>query len=223
MRATQQLPVLYANCFVLLLSVCLCAGQTGKVEKLGPATDSSLSEAVKNTLEPAGYRVTLDDGSVACEVWLHKAVPARQKQEAANVLYPGLAESTLVGVISFTHAAADYRGQPVKPGFYTLRYELLPDDGNHLGAAPNRDFVLLVPAPADQDPNALFKFDELVNLSRKATGTRHPAPFSLVAASGTAASVHRDEEEHWIFSAVMKSASGEDLPFAMVVKGSAPQ
>jgi hypothetical protein len=209
--------------FFLLLNVCLCTGQTGKVEKLGPATDSSLSEAVKGALEPAGYRVTLDDGSVAGDIWFRKAVPIQAKKDTANVLYPELGESTLVGIISFPRAAADYRGQPIKPGVYTLRYELLPEDGNHLGVAPNRDFVLLVPTAFDADPNAAFKFDELVNLSRKATATRHPAPLSLATAGGAAAAVNRDDEDHWIFSTVLKSASGTDLPLALVVKGTAPQ
>jgi hypothetical protein len=209
--------------FFLLLNVCLCPGQTGKVEKLGPATDSNISEAVRSVLEPAGYRATLDDGSVAGDIWLRKAVPTQAKKDTANVLYPELGESTLVGVISFPRAAADYRGQPIQPGVYTLRYELLPEDGNHLGVAPNRDFVLLVPAASDPDPNAAFKFDELVNLSRKASGTRHPAPLSLAAASGAPTSVKRDDEDHWIFSTVLRSASGADLPFAVVVKGTAPQ
>jgi len=207
----------------LLLNVGFCTGQTGKVEKLGPATESSLSEALKGALEPSGYRVTLDDSSIACEIWLRKAVPTQPKKDTADVLYPELSESTLVGVISFPRAAADYRGQPIKPGVYTLRYELLPADGNHLGVAPNRDFVLLVPAASDADPNASFKFDELVSLSRKAAGTRHPAPLSLATAGGGLAAVKRDDEDHWTFSTVLKSASGADLPFAVVVKGTAPQ
>jgi len=41
--------------------------------------------------------------------------------------------------------------------------------------------------------------------------------------SGRAPAVSKDEEEHWVFSAVIKLASGGDLPFALVVKGTAPQ
>jgi hypothetical protein len=206
----------------LLLSTCLCAGQTGKVEALGLPTDTSIPDSVKSVLETTGHRLVLDDADIACEIWLRKSVPAQLRKDLPNVLYPELAESTLLGVISFPHPATDYRGQAVKPGAYTLRYELIPEDGNHLGVAPNRDFVLLIPVASDPDPNATFKFDELVNLSRKATGTRHPGPLSLVQASN-AEGLTKDAEEHWIFSTVLKLASGKDLPFALVIKGTAPQ
>jgi len=211
-----------AAALFLLLSTCLCIGQTGKVEALGPLTDASAPDSVKSVLETTGHRLVLDDGSIACEIWLRNKTPVQPKKDVPNVLYPLLAESTFIGVISFPHLATDYRGQAIKPGTYTLRYELIPEDGNHLGVTPNRDFVLLVPAASDLDPDATFKFDELVNLSRKATGTRHPGPLSLVQPS-RAAGLTKDEEEHWIFSTVLKLASGKDLPFAVVIKGAAPQ
>jgi hypothetical protein len=207
---------------LLLLSTCLCAAQTGKVETLGPPTDTAIPDSVKNVLVTTGYRIVLGDGSIACDLWLRKDVPVQPKKNAPDVVYPELAESTFVGVVSFPNAATDYRGQAIKPGAYTLRYELMPEDGNHLGAAPNRDFLLLIPVSADPDPSATFKFDDLVNLSCKASGTRHPAPLSLVQPSGANA-LSKDEEEHWIFSAVLKLSSGKDLPIALVVKGTAPQ
>jgi hypothetical protein len=100
----------------------------------------------------------------------------------------------------------------------------MPNDGNHLGAAPNRDFLLLIPAAAYANPNAIFKFQELMALSGGATGTKHPGPLSLIADSGvTAPSVSKDDQDHWIFSASMKLGSGEELPFALVVKGTTQQ
>ncbi len=209
--------------FVRIASLSLAA-QTGKIEPIGPASDSSVAEGVKKVLDPKGYRISLDDGSVACEIWLRNKIPAHPKKDSPGALYSQLAESTLVGIISFPQATTDYRGQNIRKGTYTLRYELIPNDGNHLGVAPNRDFVLLVPAASDENPDATFKFDELVSLSRKATGTKHPGPLSLAQPeSGTAAAVSKDDEDHWIFSAAIKLASGEDLPIALVVKGTAPQ
>lgn len=211
-----------AAALFLLLGSYLCPGQTGKVEALGSPTDTSIPESVKGVLETAGQRLVLDDGSTLCEIWLRKTVPVQAKKDAANVLYPELGESTLIGVLSFPHATTDYRGQAIKAGAYTMRYELIPEDGNHLGVAPNRDFVLLIPAASDPGPSATFKFDELVNSSREATGTRHPAPLSL-AEPGAARGLSKDEEDHWIFSTVLKLESGKDLPIALVVKGTAPQ
>ena len=209
--------------FVSVASLALAA-QTGKIEPIGAVTDSRVAEGVKKVLEPKGYRVSLDDGSVVCEIWLRNKIPAQPKKDSPGALYSQLAESALVGVISFPQATTDYRGQNIPKGAYTLRYELIPNDGNHLGVAPNRDFVLLVPVASDDNPDATFKFDELVSMSRKATGTKHPGPLSLVQPeSGTAAAVSKDDEDHWIFSAGVKLASGEDLPIALVVKGTAPQ
>ena len=209
--------------FVSVASLAL-ATQTGKIEPIGAVTDSRVAEGVKKVLEPKGYRVSLDDGSVVCEIWLRNKIPAQPKKDSPGALYSQLAESALVGVISFPQATTDYRGQNIPKGAYTLRYELIPNDGNHLGVAPNRDFVLLVPAASDDTPYATFKFDELVSLSRKATGTKHPGPLSLVQPeSGTAAAVSKDDEDHWIFSAAIRLASGEDLPIALIVKGTPPQ
>jgi hypothetical protein len=216
--------LLSAAVLVLGLSLC-CAAQQGKIEKLGTLADSSVSETVRQTLDSTGYRVLLDDGSPICELWIRRDIPTQAKKDSEDLLYSELAESTLVGVLHFAKLGSDFRGQTIPAGFYTLRYELIPDDGNHLGVAPNRDFLLLIPAVSDADPKKKFTFEELVELSRKATGTRHPGPLSLVQASnlGTAPSVSKDDQDHWILSGSMKLASGNELPFGLVVKGTAQQ
>jgi hypothetical protein len=141
-----------------------------------------------------------------------------------SVAYPQLADSTLVGVIHFSQAAADFRGHRIPAGFYTLRYELMPN-GNHLGATPNRDFLLVVPAASDGDPGATFKFQELATMSARTTGTKHPSPLRLVQADAepSTPAVSKDDQDHWTFSGGMRLSSGEELPFALVVKGTAQQ
>jgi len=112
----------------------------------------------------------------------------------------------------------------VPAGFYTLRYELIPNDGNHLGVAPSRDFLLMIPVASDSDPSKTLKLQEVIALSRQASGTKHPAPLSMLQPEGgTAAAITKDDEDHYIFSAGIKLASGEDMPFALVVKGTAQQ
>lgn len=207
---------------VLLLSL-VCDAQNSRVESTEALTDGAVPEAVRQSLETKGYRLTLDDSKPACELWLRKRVPVQAKKDA-DVSYPQLAESTLVGVVHFPQTAADFRGQQVPAGFYTLRYALIPDDGNHLGVSPNRDFVLLIPAHSDPDPNATFKFQELVAMSAKTAGTGHPSPLSLPPADKpSVGTVEKDDQDHWIFSAALRLASGEELPFALIVKGTAQQ
>jgi len=202
----------------------LSAAQNGKVESTGPLTDSTVPEQVRQSLNEKGYRLTLDDSKPACELWLRKSIPVPTKRGAEAVAYPPLAESTLVGVVHFFQAAADFRGHQVPAGFYTLRYTLIPDDGNHLGVSPNPDFLLLIPVQSDPDPSVAFKFQELVTMSAKTGGTKHPGPLSLPPADKpSTGTVARDDQDHWIFSASLKLASGEEIPFALIVKGTAQQ
>lgn len=221
MRKTKAL--LATIGLVLLLSL-LAAAQNGKVESTGPLTDSAVPEKVRESLNDKGYRLTLDDPKPACELWLRKSIPAATKKGPEAAAYPQLAESTLVGVVHFFQAAADFRGHQVPAGFYTLRYALIPDDGNHLGVSPNPDFLLLIPAQSDSDPSAAFKFQELVTMSARTGGTKHPSPLSLPPADKpSTGTVARDDQDHWIFSASLKLASGEEIPFALIVKGIAQQ
>jgi hypothetical protein len=100
-----------------------------------------------------------------------------------------------------------------------LRYELQPNDGNHLGTSPTPDFLLLTPPSADSDPERTYSFDQLVDLNRQVTGTKHPAPINLVPADAKAfPSVTTDPDDHTILFFKAKTQSGE-LPLALVVKG----
>jgi hypothetical protein len=200
-----------------------CWAQAGKVEAIGPLTESSVPEAIRQSLNAKGFRVTPDASSPAVEIWYRKEVPAQSKA-GAEAVYDHLTPFVLVGVLHFTKASTDYRGQSMPAGFYTLRAALMPDDGNHLGVAPSRDFLLLVSPSADPGPDVTPKFLDLVALSRQASGTKHPAPLSLVPAEGgIVPGVTKDEEGHVIFTAAIRLSTGEDVPLALIVKGTASQ
>jgi hypothetical protein len=208
---------------VFLIAVS-CWAQAGKIESIGPLTESIVPQAVRAAVSVKGYRFAPDDPSAAIEIWYCKEVPAQPKGTSSGAVYDRLAQSALVGVLHFTKASGDFRGQSVAAGFYTLRAALMPDDGNHLGVAPSRDFLLLVPAAADPGPDAVLKFADLVALSRQASGAKHPAPLSLVPAEGGAApAITKDDEGHIIFTATVHLSSGEELPISLIVKGTAPQ
>lgn len=201
----------------------LALGQSDKVETIGPVAEAFVSDAVRQSLEPKGYRL-IADGAPVAEVWVRSEVPAQPKKEAEGVLYSQLRESEFVGVIHFSGTATDFRGDSVPAGYYTLRYALMPNDGNHMGAAPNRDFLLLIPTKNDADPKATLDFENLVALSRKATGIKHPGPLSLTqAAGGSAARLSKNEEGHSVFSFNLKVAGGWEMPVGLVVKGMAQQ
>jgi hypothetical protein len=208
--------------WLLVLASAAALAADSKVEKVTRPQGSTVSDKIWQVLDPDGYRIVLDDGPL-CEIWLRKSVPASSGKATQDALFPQLAPSTLVGVIHFLKGSTDYKGDPIKPGFYTMRYELLPADGNHLGVAPNPDFVLILPPSADADPDAQLKFQEMVALSRKATGGSHPGPLNLVQADKTLPGISKDDQDHWIFSTNLSLSTGEQLPLGFVVKGTAPQ
>jgi hypothetical protein len=41
--------------------------------------------------------------------------------------------------------------------------------------------------------------------------------------TGSFPTLLKDDEGRWVLSARLKTGSGEDLPFALIVKGTAPQ
>lgn len=209
---------------IILLSLSAIASANGnKLESVGAFSDQSASQSLRDSLEPGGQRVILEDGSAHCDIWLRKALPAGAKTEVQGAIYTDFSESLLIGVISFSKPATDFRGQGIKPGAYTLRYTLHPVDGNHLGISPVRDFLVMIPVSVDQNPDAKYKFEELAKMSTKASETNHPAVISLVAAEGGSPSVKANDHHHIVFSAKIKAASGSETPIAFVVKGIAEQ
>jgi hypothetical protein len=207
---------------VLMMATIALAASPGKVEDAGPLTNPSASAAIKAAVEASGHRLTLYNGSVI-DVWLAKSLSVTQQKDA-NAVYPQIGRSTFVGVISFQRPAQDFRGQPVRPGAYIMRYELLPSDGNHMGVAAQPDFVLLTPLAADTDPKATYDFTKLVEMSASVAGTAHPASFSMVPIEGepTYPALFYTSDGFVAFAAKVKSDSGE-LPIALVVKGVAQQ
>jgi hypothetical protein len=202
--------------FVSMLLATAAAYAAPKVGTLGPCTDAAVPDAVKKVLAPQGYHVTLDDGSTV-DFWPRTQVSTASKgREDATYSF---APSTLIGVIHFEKGTRDYRGNAISSGTYSLRYELQPSDGNHLGTSPTPDFLLLVPPSNDSEPDTAYTFEELVALSRQVTGKKHPAPLNLVSPEAKEfPSVVTDADEHTILSFKLKSQSGE-LPVALVIKG----
>jgi hypothetical protein len=115
--------------------------------------------------------------------------------------------------------ARDARGTAISAGTYNLRYELQPNDGNHLGTSPTPDFLLLVPAAADTNPAQTYSFEQAIQLSEQVTGKRHPGVLNLVPADvKQLPSVITDANNHTVLFFKVRTQSGE-LPLGLVVKG----
>ena len=189
-----------------------------KVESIGALTATSVSEAVRGTLDAKGVRVISGDGKPLCEIWFRKEIPTA-KAEVPNANFGQIPEGTFVGVINFPAGASDFRGQGIKAGYYTLRYGLILNDGNHLGVSSYRDFVLLCLVAEDKDTTAL-SFDEMVKLSRNASGTGHPSPWNLLPVTSNEGlpKIVKNDVEHIIVEVKVTTKSGP-LAIGMVVVG----
>lgn len=203
-----------------LVSLGLLASAAAKFEKAGPFSGEA-SEKIKAALAPEGYRVYLPNTLECCQVWLASKVAENKKPESAAT-YPKFSRSEFLGVITFPKGGVDFRGQSIRPGSYAMRYELIPNDGNHMGVAPNPDFVLLTPLSADSDPDANYTLDELVKLSSQAAGSSHPAAFEMMPpVEGVVPSVTQTDDGWIVFTGNVTTDSGATVPVSIVVKGSA--
>ena len=205
--------------FVFLLVAFSALAQDYKLEPVATAAPG-LPAAYQAAIQTQGFRVTGDSGGASaawCEIWLVKSLPVGAKPDDAAISF-GVAQGTLLGMIRFPGKGADRRGQVIPAGVYTLRYSLFPVDGAHSGVAPQRDFALLTPLAADPDPAAKPAFDDLVKMSRKASGTPHPAVLSLETppASATAPGVVKEGEHDWTLT-----VKAGDLTFSIIVVGKA--
>jgi hypothetical protein len=209
-----------------LIAPAIASAQGYKAQTLNEAPPNELAAPVRAALSSTGIRVTGPSGPV-CDLWLGKAVPGKANApQTLGVVYPQLAQGTLVGAIRFPNVVKDYRKQAIKAGVYTLRYALVPENGNHMGVAPQRDFVLASPAAADQDA-ATLSIEQTMALSRKATGSNHPSVWSLGPPEDHPKSLpsafHLDEGDQWLVEFSLPLQGGSPLSMALVVVGSAPE
>ncbi|HLJ14090.1 MAG TPA: hypothetical protein VKV15_06300 [Bryobacteraceae bacterium] len=162
---------------LILLAASAVFGQY-KAEPAGPPP-ADIPANFASLLVKNGTKIVGANGSAVCSIWLRAEEPKGPKSTEDNVTLPLIPQGALLGVIQFPTAGADRRGQTIKPGIYTLRYSDFPVNGDHQGVAPQRDFMLLSPISIDKDPAATPNFDALVDMSRKASGTPHPAVLSI--------------------------------------------
>jgi hypothetical protein len=159
-----------------LLVLCLSAIPAWSAmtyESTGACTAAEVPDSLKAALETTGHQAK-DGGEVVAEVWFAKDLKVTKDPERRpDSDFPQLEPGVFMGVIRYGKTMSDFRTQTIKPGYYTMRYQLQPDDGAHLGTAPRRDFVLLLPVSLDTDPNEVQEFKKTNDLSMKASGTPH--------------------------------------------------
>ncbi len=160
------------------------------------------STTISAALNKAGTKIVAGNGSAYVEIWLRSTMPSGPNTGESSVTLPTIPAGALLGLLRFPAKGADRRGQTIAPGVYTLRYGNYPVNGNHQGVAPQRDFLVLVPAALDKSTDAISDFDALMDLSRKASGAPHPAVLSFWKADADQKpGFEKQGEKDWVLTA----------------------
>ena len=180
------------------------------------APPSDVAAPVAALLNKDGVKVTGPEG-VFIEVWLSAKLPTGPASTETSVTLPMIPVGAVMGVVRFPGKGADRRAQTIKPGAYTLRYANFPINGDHQGVSPQRDFLVMSPVALDTDPKSPGDFDALMNLSRKTTGTPHPAVLSLWKQDADfKPGLHKEGEADWIWHVKLG-----DVQLAIILVGKA--
>jgi hypothetical protein len=189
---------------LLTLAVCLslAAAEDYKVEPAGPPP-AEIPAAFGALLAKDGLRVPGHS-----EIWLVAKPPSGAPSTEQAISIPTLPVGSFLGMLRILSRTTDRRGQSLKPGWYTLRYGNFPINGDHQGVAPQRDFFVLSPVEADKSPATTADADAMYNLSRKASGTPHPAVLSFWKEDQNwqAGSIHMEGEHDWVILIIGKAA-----------------
>ena len=218
----------FRSTFLVVAAVCMLCLTGAADEKTLTSIDKApegLAPGIASLVNPKGFRVQSAEGPV-CDVWLLKDVALKPGfKQSLNVKYP-FKTGELVGVIRVGDKIeySDFRGQPVKPGVYTLRYGQQPQDGNHIGTSDVYDFLVALPAATDTDPKLFIPPDRLHKASSKSVGTNHPAIFSLLAVESpiNAATLTKEENDRWVLGVPVQGDDGgkkASLSLRVVVVG----
>jgi hypothetical protein len=153
-----------------------------------------LAKPVAALLTPGGVRVVAAKGPVTLDFWWVAGLPLK---DGSTIAWSDVEEGRLVGAVNISAEYRDIRGRIIKAGLYTLRYGIQPQNGDHLGVSPFRDFLLVSPAAVDTDP-APHGHDGTIELSKQAIGGSHPGVWSIdpPVASAPPLSLHKTELDH---------------------------
>ena len=209
-RSRQTIGIFWNVC--LLSAFVSTLGAQPRVSALAEKPPADLAPAIASLLQATGVKAGVGDATL--DIWWVQSI-------GSDGGWSGVESGTLVGAIRVTGAFKEIRGKAVAPGVYTLRYGQQPQNGDHLGISPYRDFLLLSPASVDKDPKVLG-FDGVVALSKQVIGTSHPASLSIDPpedAPGAVLSTYKNDSGHdgIVFELPRKPAG--TIKFGLIVSG----
>jgi hypothetical protein len=212
-------------CALIIVSALAVRGgaQALVIAALNEPPPVDLEDPIEALLAPDGVRVTAWGKTL--DFWWVKSLPLVPATD--EVSWAVVEEGSLVGAVKLSAPYPDIRGQAIRAGLYTLRYAIRPQNRDHLGVSPYRDFLLLSPAMRDGKIAALGH-DGVIALATQAPRTSHPPSWSLdppVAPAGTGAAKTTRENgagQTAVIFSVPVSREGTDagvLTFGLILVG----
>lgn len=150
-----------------------------------PASD--VPQALASGINPQGWQLYTETNGLKeaiCQVYMAKSVAGQVTPAPGKLRYTVLRPGALVGLVHLLPEAtddyaADTHEQKLKPGYYTMRYAVMPA-GTYAKGPVLGEFVVLIPAAQDQDPSRVLDKDQLDDLAAN-SGTDSPATMALAA------------------------------------------
>jgi len=203
----------------VLWTVCLRAStlQPPTITTAAVSIPPELAPPVAAALSPDV--VTATTSTTKLEFWWVKSLALRTGASEAPS-WSDVPDGSLVGALRLSANWTDIRGYTVRPGVYTLRFALQPQNGDHLGISPNREFLL--PAPAADDVTVdPVGYDGAVALAKKSSRRAHPASMSIDPGGSTARALSAVTNDlgHQIIIVTVPASAGKPLTFGVVVEG----
>ena len=187
-----------ATFLALALSLPLAAGDF-EASTGGPPPPDVLAEALSSMLQSVGVVAKGPDGKVAAEFWMRSSAFEGDGAGGFGIRFDAIPEGALLGVVRFPDTGSDFREQNIKPGVYTMRFGLHPENGDHMGVANSRDFAVLITAEADKEPAKNYEFEPMTKMSMDSSGNPHPTIMRLELPDGDeSAHMWQDDMEHWV-------------------------
>lgn len=173
------------------------AGAADFAVRPGAPLPEVVPEATRDMVAQEGVSVQSGDAAVV-RFWMRTAPFDGDPASGFGVRFDNIPEGAFLGVVEFPDRGSDFREQAVPPGVYTIRFGLHPEDGNHMGVAPSRDFALLAPVDKDLEVAKNYDFDGAVQLSAD-VGNPHPTVARLELPEADAGpNLWENDYEHWI-------------------------
>ena len=223
---TRTTPIVVFVALGALLTPRLICAQGAKLTVTSAKPPAEIAEPIRAVLDEKVLRIETED-KATYEFWFRKELPLAEKPAAGTLGLTTMKEGAILGVARVAGEHYDFRNEEIKPGIYTVRLGIQPEDGNHLGVAPTRTFALLIAAKQDKKLDAI-DHDALMKAAATINAAKHPSNLNLQPVEKIEGEFPRLEErnggEHKVVLLKLPAVVGDSkekatLTFALVYDG----